>query len=154
MRIHVRASALSTTSHVFLGELFKFSVFLCYVQGIALHVLLTFLVYAEQQVQQAKYFKNNLKYRPHYFRVCMCTQSCPTLKIYRLQPSRLLCRQDFPGENTGVGCHFLFQGNFQNQKLNPGSYVSRIVGDFFTTEPSRKPTLSQRLQLKYLQTQG
>ena len=42
MRIHVRASALSTISHVFLGELFKFSVFLCYVQGIALHVLLTF----------------------------------------------------------------------------------------------------------------
>ena len=27
-----------------------------------------------------------------------------------LQPSRLLCPWDFPGKNTGVGCHFLLQG--------------------------------------------
>ena len=26
-----------------------------------------------------------------------------------LQPTRLLCPWDFPGKNTGVGCHFLLQ---------------------------------------------
>ena len=27
----------------------------------------------------------------------------------RRQPTRLLCPWDFPGKNTGVGCHFLLQ---------------------------------------------
>ena len=35
-------------------------------------------------------------------------QSCPTLcDPRRRQPARLLCPQDSPGKNTGVGCHFL-----------------------------------------------
>ena len=29
-----------------------------------------------------------------------------------LSPTRLLCPWDFPGRNTGVGCHFLLQGIF------------------------------------------
>ena len=33
-------------------------------------------------------------------------------------PTRLLCPWDFPVKNTGVGCHFLFQGIFQTQGLN------------------------------------
>ena len=33
---------------------------------------------------------------------------CPTLLWpHGLQPTRLLCRWDFPGKYTGVGCHFL-----------------------------------------------
>ena len=34
---------------------------------------------------------------------------------------RLLCPclWDFPGKNTGVGCHFLLQGIFLTQELNP-----------------------------------
>ena len=28
------------------------------------------------------------------------------------------CPWDFPGENTGVGCHFLLQGIFPTQRLN------------------------------------
>ena len=28
-----------------------------------------------------------------------------------LSPPGLLCPQDFAGENTGVGCHFLLQGS-------------------------------------------
>ena len=35
-----------------------------------------------------------------------------------LQPSRLLCPWDFPGENTGMGCHFLLQGIFPTQGSN------------------------------------
>ena len=30
------------------------------------------------------------------------------------------CPWDFPGKNTGVGCHFLLQGIFPTQGSNPG----------------------------------
>ena len=33
-----------------------------------------------------------------------------------LQPTRLLCPRDFPGRNTGVGCHFLLQGIVSTQE--------------------------------------
>ena len=36
------------------------------------------------------------------------------------QAARLLCPWDFPGKNTGMGCHFLLQGIFLTQGLNPG----------------------------------
>ena len=46
-----------------------------------------------------------------------------------LQPTRVLCPWNFPGKNTGVGCHFLLQGIFSTQGSN---WVScRAVG-FFT----------------------
>ena len=31
----------------------------------------------------------------------------------------LLCAWNFPGKNTGVGCHFQLQGSFLTQGLNP-----------------------------------
>ena len=34
--------------------------------------------------------------------------------------TRLLCLWDFPGKNTGVTYHFLFQEIFPSQGLNPG----------------------------------
>ena len=34
--------------------------------------------------------------------------------------ARRLCSRDFPGKNTGVGCHFLLQGIFPTQGSNPG----------------------------------
>ena len=37
-----------------------------------------------------------------------------------LEPTRFLCPWKFPGKNTGVGCHFLLQGSFLTQGLNPG----------------------------------
>ena len=39
---------------------------------------------------------------------------------HALQPTRLLCAWDFPGNNIGVGCHFLLQGIFSIQGLNLG----------------------------------
>ena len=33
-------------------------------------------------------------------------------------PTRLLCPWNFPGKNTGVGCHALLQGIFLTQGLN------------------------------------
>ena len=34
--------------------------------------------------------------------------------------TRLLCPWDFPGKDTGVGCHFLLRRIFLTQGLNPG----------------------------------
>ena len=52
--------------------------------------------------------------------MCVHTQSCLIpLRLNRLQPARFLCPWNFPGKNTGTGCHFLFQGTFPTQGLNP-----------------------------------
>ena len=51
------------------------------------------------------------------------------LRPHGLQPARLLCPWDSPGKNTGVGCHFLLQGIFLTQGLNP---VSFFAGRSFT----------------------
>ena len=62
---------------------------------------------------------------------CMHTQSCPILCDPRdcsplllhpwssLSMDRFLCPWDFPGKNTGVGCHFLLQEIFQTSGSNP-----------------------------------
>ena len=42
-----------------------------------------------------------------------------SLRPHRL-PTRLLHPWDFPGKNTGVGCHFLLQEIFLTQGLKPG----------------------------------
>jgi len=46
------------------------------------------------------------------------TQSCPTL--CNPMDARLLRPWDFLGKSIGVGCHFLIQGTFPTQGLNPG----------------------------------
>ena len=44
---------------------------------------------------------------------CLVTKLCPTLcDPHGLWPTRLLCPWDRPGQNNGVGCHFLLQGIF------------------------------------------
>ena len=42
-----------------------------------------------------------------------------SLQPHGLQPATLLCPQNSPGKNTGVGCHALLQGIFPTQGLNP-----------------------------------
>ena len=54
-----------------------------------------------------------------------CALSCAW--PYGLQPTRLLCPQDFPGKNTGVSCHFLLQGIFPTQGSNPGLLHCRQI---------------------------
>ena len=43
-----------------------------------------------------------------------------SLQPHGLQPTRLLCPWDFPGNSPGVDCHFLLQGIFPTQGSNPG----------------------------------
>ena len=50
----------------------------------------------------------------------LVAQSCPTLGNTMYPSLWLLCPWDFPGQNTGVGYHFLLQGIFPTQGLNPG----------------------------------
>ena len=53
--------------------------------------------------------------------VCLVAQLCPTLcdPIDCNLPGSSV-HGDSPGKNTGVGCHFLLQGIFPTQGLNPG----------------------------------
>ena len=50
-------------------------------------------------------------------------------------PARLLCPWDFPGKNTGAGCHFLLQGIFLTQDQ---THISCLAGEFFTAWASRE----------------
>ena len=62
-----------------------------------------------------------------------------SLQPHGLQPTRLLCPRNFPGKNTGVGCHFLLQGIFPTQRSNPHLLSSAFPSRFFTTAPAGKP---------------
>ena len=59
-----------------------------------------------------------------------------SLRPLGLQPTRLLCLWDFPGKNTGVGCHFLLQGGLSDPGIKPASLA--LADRFFTTEPPGK----------------
>ena len=63
-----------------------------------------------------------------------------SLRPYGLQPARLLCAWDSPGNNTRVGCHFLLLGMFLTQELNRGllQLPDWQVGSSIT-EPQGKP---------------
>ena len=56
---------------------------------------------------------------------CVCMRLCAhsvvsnSLRRHGLEPTRLLCPWSFPGKDTRVSCHFLFQGIFLIQGLNP-----------------------------------
>ena len=60
-----------------------------------------------------------------------------SLWSHGLQSSRLLCPWDFPGKNTGVGCHGLLQGN----PPNPGNKLRSpaFQADSLPAEPPGKP---------------
>ena len=50
--------------------------------------------------------------------VAACVLSCVGFFLTP-QTTRLLCPWDYPGKNTEVICHFLLQGIFSTQRLNP-----------------------------------
>ena len=56
-----------------------------------------------------------------YERIHVCVLSCfSRVRLWGLQPTRLLCPWDSPGENTGVGCCALLQGILPTQGSNSG----------------------------------
>ena len=68
-------------------------------------------------------FSNVLQHRS--ICVCACTQSCLTLcgpmdfSHQALLPAKFFCLWNFPGKDTGMGCHCLLQGIFLTQGSNP-----------------------------------
>ena len=78
----------------------------------------------------------------HLLCVCVCARTCAyeslcalhhsvmsdSLWPHGLYPARLLCPSNFPGKNTGVGCHFLLQGIFPTPRIEPES-LSVSYGD-------------------------
>ena len=68
--------------------------------------------------------------RPGHGLVCisLATQSCPTLcDPIDSSPPGFSVHGDFPGKNTGVGCHVLLQGILPTQGLNPGLLHCRWI---------------------------
>ena len=61
-----------------------------------------------------------------------------SLQPHGLQPTRFLCPWDFPGKNTGVGCHFLLRGIFLAQGLTPGLLHADRVTMWVTREVRNK----------------
>ena len=86
-------------------------------------------------------------FRPtHSSHVRMCVHACVLSRVQLCSrmdcspPSSSLCPWDFPGMNTGVGCHFLPQGIFPTQGSNPRLlHWQALAGGFFTAEPPGKP---------------
>ena len=58
---------------------------------------------------------------------CVCSQSCPALGTPWTVAHRLLCPWIYPGKNTGVGSHFLYQRIFLIQGSNPHCLHSRRI---------------------------
>ena len=80
-----------------------------------------------------------------------CVLSCSVIPVL-FDPidytTRLLCPWHVPGKNTGVGCHFLLQGIFLTQGLNP--FLLHWQVDSFTTRATGKPRRRENcLQLVY-----
>ena len=66
---------------------------------------------------------NEISWNLNFIRLCVCfSRSVVSDSLWPcgLQSARLLCPWDSPGRNTGGGCHFLLQGIFLIQGLNPG----------------------------------
>ena len=64
------------------------------------------------------------------------------------QPTRLRRPWNFPGKNTGVGCHFLFQGIFLTQGLN--LHLLCLLywqADSLPLAPPRKPYIYKNLRI-------
>ena len=69
--------------------------------------------------------------------VCVCAPERTPLAIslsVTSQTGRFLCLWDFPGKNTGVGCHFLLQGSSLPRDR---TWVSHIVGGHFAIWATR-----------------
>ena len=70
----------------------------------------------------------------------MCSVTSSSLWPRGLQPARLLCPRDSPGDNARVGCHFLLQRYLLDSGVKPTTSVSpALAGGFFTTEPHEQP---------------
>ena len=80
-------------------------------------------MYVHQQYTGTKKERKKLHRVDECACVCVCVLSHSvipnSLQLPGLYPSMLLCPRDFPGKNTGVGCHFFLPRIFPTQGSNP-----------------------------------
>ena len=82
---------------------------------------------------------------------CMCVCVCvccsvvsDSLQYHGLQPTRLICPWDFPGQNTGVGC--LLQGNLPNPGPQCASLTSSaLAGGSLSLVSPGKPHITHQM---------
>ena len=82
------------------------------------------------------------------FRACgggLVAKSCLTLVTPWTVALQAPLSMGFPGKNTGVGCHFLLQGNLSNPGTEPGSLA--LQAGSLPTEPPGKPSFSWHVGL-------
>ena len=85
-------------------------------------------IFSLKQITCLGVLKDLAIHRLYCLELCVsCSVISDSLKPYGLQPIRLLCQQNSPGKNTGVGCHFLFQDIFPTQGSNQGLPHSRQI---------------------------
>ena len=83
-----------------------------------------------------------------YMYMCVLSHVQPFVS-HELELTRFLCSLNFPGKNTGVGCH----GNLPAPGIKSMSLVTfALPGEFFTTTPPRKPKYVYICIYKYLST--
>ena len=79
--------------------------------------------------------------------LCLVAQLCLMLCDPRdCSPPGSSVRWDFPGKNTGVGCHALLQGIFPTQGSNPGLPHCRWI--LLPSEPPGKPDIKHNCPTK------
>ena len=66
--------------------------------------------------------------------------------------ARHLHSWDFPGNSTGVGCHFLLQGIFPTQGLNPGLWHCRQTLYHLSHQGSRDSPMFAESLIKWVWT--
>ena len=80
----------------------------------------THLQQQEKMLSQVSLQPQKIKHHLKQSESVSCSVISDPLRPRGLQPTRLLCLWDSPGQNTAVGCHSLFQGIFLIQGLNLG----------------------------------
>ena len=75
-----------------------------------------------------------------YFCIPVSYQSCPTLcDPMGYSPPGSFHPWNFLGKSTGVGCHFLLQGNLPDPGIKPGSPI--LQADALPSEAPGEPTV-------------
>ena len=84
--------------------------------------------------------------------ICVLSRSVVSKFLWPPWPTRLLGPWDFPGKNTGVGCHFLLQGIFLTQGWNTSLFpllrhLGSPLGQY--TPCYLMPDLSREWEIKF-----
>ena len=75
--------------------------------------LFCILSFSSLYILYQNFIKSSYKLSLFHHCCCCCCQVASvvsdSVRLHRQQPTRLTCPWDSPGNNTGVGCHFLLQ---------------------------------------------